>query len=673
MAKNMGKQRNKQTAKNAPTPKKPQRKTIKGNLSVHAKGFGFVAVKKGADIFIPVENMQNAMDGDMVQVEIVQRLPKKNPKGRVLKILTLHRQEIIGVYRSDSEGMKVIPSDERYNSPIIIGKDSFSKLKNGRRPKHDDLVVVVRTQWNEADHLFRGDVIDILGKPDNKGMDLLMVARNNDLTIPFPKQVIREVSGLKKFDLQTELKRREDFRSIPCFTIDPESAKDFDDAISLVHLENGRFELGVHIADVSHYVIEGSAIDREAFGRGTSVYFVNNVIPMLPERLSNDLCSIKPKTNRLAFSVIMEIDSRGIVHNYRIKETVIRSAVRFSYEEVEEIIEGKEHKYAKTIHLMVMLSLILRKAREEMGSIDFDISEPAISLDDQGVPYAIRPRERIEANRLIEEFMLIANRIVANHIESQVTKKNDKPFVYRVHEKPEDQAIKSFLQLLERLGLKYQLGKEVESDDYRKILDIIENLDYKYYVEKVALRSMTKAFYTTKNNGHFGLAFDAYTHFTSPIRRYPDLVVHRLLKYYALQEKDKSSLKKTETDALEKRLQKICDQCSKREIRATQAEREFIKLKSMEFLSTKVGETYDGIISGMASFGMFVELSHYVIEGLVHVSELKGDRYEFDKDEFTLTGKNTGKVYRVGDAVKVQIKSVSKEEKRADFTLVKES
>ena len=639
---------------------------LKGRLSVHAKGFGFVTVKKGTDVFIPLENLLNAMDGDFVSVEIIKKIPKKNPKGKIINILTLHNQEIIGVFKRDQGGGSVVPSDERYTTPITIPQATIGHPM----PKNGDFVVVKRTEWDEDTHQFSGKIIDILGKPGNKGMDILMVARNNDLTIPFPKSVTKELTSLADYDIQKEVKNREDFRSVPCFTIDPESARDFDDAISLVQLGNGRFELGVHIADVSHYVIEGSAIDREAYERGTSVYFVNNVIPMLPERLSNDLCSLKPRTDRLAYSVIMEIDSRGIVQHYRIRETIIRSAVRFTYEEVEAIIEGKKHTHAQTLHLMVMLSLILRKEREERGSIDFDISEPAISLDPQGVPYAIRPRERIESNRLIEEFMLVANRIVAQHIASQATKRVQKPFVYRVHQKPEESSVRSFLELLERMGLKYQLGKELESDDYRKILDIIENFDYKYFIEKVALRSMTKAYYSTKNEGHFGLAFDAYTHFTSPIRRYPDLVVHRLLKFYAQQERDHKKLTRAETAELSAKLQETCKHCSHREIRATQAEREFIKLKSMEFLSSKVGESYEGVISGIASFGMFVELSHYVIEGLVHVSELKGDHFDFDKEEYTLTGKNTGKVYRVGDTVKIKIKSVSKEEKRADFLLV---
>lgn len=666
----MPKKTDKKTSGNPTKKQKTQGKMIKGYLSVHAKGFGFVLVKKGTDIFIPLEHMLNAMDGDYVSAEILKKIPKKNPEGRIVKILKLQEKEIIGVFKRSKEGGLVIPSDERYNNPIIIPKDSLSSPKIGRMPKNGEFVVIKRTGWKEDDHTVTGTIIDILGKPENKEMDLLMVARNNNLTIPFPTQVNKELSKLPEFDLQTELKKREDYRLIPCFTIDPESAKDFDDAISLTQLENGRFELGVHIADVSHYVSEGSAIDKEAYERGTSVYFVNNVIPMLPERLSNDLCSLKPHTDRLAFSVIMEIDSRGIVQTYRIKETIIRSAERFTYEEVEAIIKGKKHAHAKTIHLMQMLSLVLRRAREEMGSIDFDISEAAISLDEQGVPYAIKPRERIESNRLIEEFMLVANRTVANHIAKQATNKNQKPFVYRVHEKPDKQSIQSFLALLERLGLKYQLDKEVESDDYRKILDIVENLDEKYFIEKVALRSMTKAYYSTKNKGHFGLAFDAYTHFTSPIRRYPDLVVHRLLKYYASKENNKKGIAKSETATLSTKLESICTHCSEREIRATQAEREFIKIKSMEFLSSKVGETYDGIISGIASFGMFVELSHYVIEGLVHVSELKGDHYDFDKEEFTLTGRKTGKVYRMGDAVTIKIKSVSKEEKRADFSLV---
>ena len=649
---------------------KRQSKAIVGQLSVHAKGFGFVAVKRGKDIFIPLENMLNAMDKDQVSVEIIKKVPKKNPKGKIINIITIHAQEIIGVFRKTKDGGSVIPSDERYNTPIIIPKDEITSSNKRLMPKNGDFVVIQRTAWNAQNQTFHARIVDVLGKPENKEMDFLMVARNNKLTIPFSKQVKTELSKLPQFKAETEIKKREDFRSVPCFTIDPDSARDFDDAISLVQLENGHFELGVHIADVSYYVSEGSAIDREAYERGTSVYFVNSVIPMLDERLSNDLCSLKPNTDRLAYSVIMQIDSRGIVQKYRISETIIRSSARLTYEEAEKVIQGKNHRHAKTIHLMLMLSLILRRAREEMGSIDFDISEAAISLDEMGVPYEIKPRERIEANRLVEEFMLIANRTVAHHIAKLSTPKQPKPFVYRVHDKPDKQSIQSFLELLKGLGLNYELNKELESDDYRKILDIIENLDYKYFIEKVALRSMTKAYYSTENAGHFGLAFDAYTHFTSPIRRYPDLVVHRLLKYYATVENEKKKISKAESTALSKKLQSICKHCSQREIRATQAEREFIKIKSMEFLSTKVGETYDGVISGIASFGMFVELSHYVIEGLVHISELTGDSYAFDKDEYTLTGKKTGNVFRVGDAVKIKIKSVSKEEKRADFVLV---
>ena len=456
---------------------KRQSKAIVGQLSVHAKGFGFVAVKRGKDIFIPLENMLNAMDKDQVSVEIIKKVPKKNPKGKIINIITIHAQEIIGVFRKTKDGGSVIPSDERYNTPILIPKEELTSAKKRILPQNGDFVVIQRTAWNAQDQTFHARIVDVLGKPENKEMDFLMVARNNKLTIPFSKQVKTELSKLPQFKAETEIKKREDFRSVPCFTIDPDSARDFDDAISLVQLENGHFELGVHIADVSYYVSEGSAIDSEAYERGTSVYFVNSVIPMLDERLSNDLCSLKPNTDRLAYSVIMQIDSRGIVQKYRIKETIIRSSARLTYEEAEKVIQGKKHRHAKTIHLMLMLSLILRRAREEMGSIDFDISEAAISLDEMGVPYEIKPRERIEANRLVEEFMLIANRTVAHHIAKQ-----PKPFVYRVHDKPDKQSIQSFLELLKGLGLKYELNKELESDDYRKILDIIENLDYKYFI-----------------------------------------------------------------------------------------------------------------------------------------------------------------------------------------------
>ena len=663
--------------------------SVDGILSVNAKGFGFVNVEEGDDIFIPLDNLHTAMDGDKVSAEIVREVPGRKRVGRITTVLEQGSSQIIGLFRIKNGTAQVVPTDERFNRAFDISNDDLTQDKSGSgsrpgksgsAPVEGDLVVVMRGEWTDPARHPSGSIVQILGKLGDPGMDLRIVARNSGLTMEFPEEVEKETAVLDAPDIKKELAHREDLRDRLCFTIDPESAKDFDDAVSLVQLDNGLFELGVHIADVSHYVREGTALDQEAFDRGTSVYFVNAVVPMLPERISNDLCSLRQDEDRLAFSVIMQIDSRGLIHNYRIRESIIRSKRRFSYQEVEDIIHGKEHQHAKTIHLMMLLALALRRSREEMGSIDFDIPVPEISLDENGLPFEVRPSERLEANRLIEEFMLAANLTVARHMARRDGDLPPRPFVYRIHEKPDEKTMREFLELMERLGLSYKIAGDLEPEDYRKILDIIENLEFKDFAEKVALRSMTKAIYSTDNIGHFGLAFDAYTHFTSPIRRYADLVVHRLIKAYAAagpagksrggaaRPEDIAARQKQDAETLAE-LRRICDQCSKREIRAVQAEREYSKIKSMEFLAGKVGESYNGIIAGVSSFGFFVELTHYLIEGLVHVSELKDDRYEFDKDNYTLTGAANGKSYRLGDPVRVTIKSVSKDEKKADFVL----
>jgi ribonuclease R len=678
--------------------------SIDGVLSVNAKGFGFVNVDEGDDIFIPLDNLHTAMDGDRVSAEIVREVPGRKRVGRITTVLEQGSSQIVGLFRMNNGTAQVVPTDERFNKPFDIPHNGLSleksisaggSAKSGSFPEEGDLVVVMRGKWTDPSRNPSGRIVQILGKPDDPGMDLRIVARNSGLAMEFPEEVDEEAARLGAPDIRAELSRREDLRDRLCFTIDPESAKDFDDAVSLVQLDNGLFELGVHIADVSHYVREGSALDREAFDRGTSVYFVNAVVPMLPERISNDLCSLRQDEDRLAFSVIMQIDSRGIIHDYRIRESIIRSKRRFTYQEVEDIIHGKEHQHSKTIHLMMLLSLALRRSREDMGSIDFDIPVPEISLDGNGLPFEVCPSERLEANRLVEEFMLAANLTVARHMARRDGDLPPRPFIYRIHEKPDEKTMREFLELLERLGLSYKIAGDLEPEDYRKILDIIENLEFKDFAEKVALRSMTKAVYSTDNKGHFGLAFDAYTHFTSPIRRYADLVVHRLIKAYAAAgpavkegngravkagdgsarsvsgapgSVDIAARQRQDAEVLAE-LRRICDQCSKREIRATQAEREYSRIKSMEFLAGKVGESYNGIIAGVSSFGFFVELTHYLIEGLVHVSELKDDHYEFDKDNYSLTGAENGRTYRLGDPVRVIIKSVSRVEKKADFVL----
>ncbi len=623
-------------------------------------------MEDGPDIFISYDNLANAMDGDTVQALVFDRKFGKNPEGKILEVLDRSSKNIVGIFRKYDGGGMVYPEDDRLKSPLYIPPEKTQP--DGDQVVQNGQVVVARLEdWADPRNNPQGYITTILGFPDEPKMDLQIVASSKDLDLDFPAAVKQEAEELTAQNWDKEIQRRLDLRERLCFTIDPEDAKDFDDAVSFRQMDNGRFELGVHIADVTHYVKENSAIDREAWKRGTSVYFVQHVIPMLPEKLSNELCSLKPEEDRLAFSVIMEIDANGTVYDYEITESIIHSQYRFAYEEVEEVIKGGSHPVADTIHLMQMMSLALQRQRSEMGSIDFDIPEPIFSLDENGIPYEVRPSERLHAHRLIEEFMLLANKTVAEHIAGKNDGENGElPFVYRIHEKPRNEDIEAFLTLLKNLGISYDVKGQIKPEDFRNILNIVENLEFKDFIEKVALRSMSKARYSPDNKGHFGLAFDTYTHFTSPIRRYPDLIVHRLLKRYQTGNYgDQHSLKEY--------LVETCDQSSEMERNALEAEREYAKIKSMEFLANKVGEEFDGIISGVTSFGAFVELTHYLVEGLVPMSRMSDDYYVYDKERYLLQGKRSGKRYRLGDRVRIKVVNVSVEDRQADFTFIEDN
>ena len=644
----------------------PQEKQIiEGKISITSKGFGFVLVADDQDIFIAYDNLENAMDGDRVKALVFKKSFGKNPEGKVLEVLERSTMNIVGIYRKDETGGFVHPEDDRLKSPLYIPPEKSTPEGESEPPRDGQIVVAHLEDWSTPRENPQGYITEMLGFPGESKMDLKIVAKNKDLDLEFPKNVEQAAKDIPEPNWGKELKNRLDLRDEFCVTIDPKDAKDFDDAVSFRQKPNGRFELGVHIADVSYFVKEGSVLDKEAWDRATSVYFVQHVIPMLPERLSNELCSLRPNEDKLAFSVIMEMDSSGKIHDYQIRESVIRSDQRFAYEEVEEIIKGKDHKYAHTIHLMQMMSQALQREREQQGSIDFDIPEPIFSLDENGVPYEVRPSERLHAHRLIEEFMLRANRTVAEHI-AEKNKNNQYPFVYRVHEKPQQEDIQAFLTLLKNLGITYNIEGKVEPDDYRRILETVENLEFRDFIEKVALRSMSKAKYSTDNVGHFGLAFNKYTHFTSPIRRYPDLIVHRLLKQYQTSGKAKNR------DSLKQRLQETCEHSSEMERNAMEAEREYAKIKSMEFLSQKVGETFDGIISGVTSFGAFVELTHYLVEGLVPMSRMEDDYYVYDKENYQLVGRHRKKRFRLGDRVQIRVHDVSVEDREAVFIFMDE-
>ncbi len=682
-----------------------------GKLSITAKGFGFVQMEEPPDIFIDFEHLGTAMDGDEVEVEIFQRGPEHRPAGRIVRIVERSGRLFVGIFRRTETGGKVHPEDSRIPTSFLVSAQSLREDGIDRTIRTGQVVMARLLKWEDRNEKPVARIEEILGNQDEPGMDLKIIALSRGLSLRFPEEAEREAAGIRSAVSREELRRREDLRRVDCFTIDPPSARDFDDALSIRQLPDGLFEVGVHIADVSAFVTEGSALDREARNRGTSVYFVGSALPMLPERISSDLCSLRPGEDRLAYTVFAVLDSLGNVHSYRFTESVIRSKHRFTYREVDDILHGGEHAFASRLHLLQLLAHVLRTRRQEEGSVDFDTPGRVIILDEEGIPRAIRPAEQRESNRLVAEFMLMANRLVAGHAESLAEKSGERfPFLYRVHGKPDQEDVESLVSVLHDLGIPYKVGEPVTSEDYRNILAIIQNLEFRDFVERIAFRSMTKADYVVDNKGHFGLAFPAYTHFTSPIRRYADLTVHRLLKRYTASEsarrgkerkpernrpvrkgagasdpgQDSGAIasiadrllaakgrQRTElVDTLRSEIDAIGRQCSQAERTANAAEREYTKLKSLEYLSRKVGNVYDGVISGVASFGIFVELSRYLTDGLVRLSDMKDDFYRFDEKSYSFVGEKTGKVYRLGDRVSVKIQRVSVMDRKADFVFM---
>jgi ribonuclease R len=657
---------------------------------VNARGFGFVALTEEPDIFIPYENLGTALDGDEVEAVVFASSKKRRPAGKVLRVIERAERAIVGIYRSAKGGGEVFPEDDRLPQKLAIPKEKLDKGLS-RKLNSGHVVVARLLEWTKREETPVGTVTQVLGGQDDTGMDVKVVAVSKGLELDFPENAQEEARKLSRPNMKQEAKFRADLRDLEVVTVDPAEARDLDDGVSVRQLENGLFEVGVHIADVSHFVPVGSALDEAARQRATSVYFVSEVLPMLPERLSSDLCSLQPGKDRLAYSVLLQVDSLGTVHDTQITESIIKNRHRFSYEEAQKVLAGKGHKNAGTLHVLELISRTLRQVRKNRGSIDFDISEQLISVDKDGVPRTVRPKERLEAHRLVEELMLLANSSIASYVAAQQQKgKLKQPFVYRNHEQPKQEDVESFLNVLANVGIPYKMGEAVAPDDYRNVLEIIQNLEFKDFVEKIALQSMTRAQYETANKGHFGLAFDAYTHFTSPIRRYADLTVHRLLKDIAASERSRQAGAGAgkqggkqgsgkqgggKTQGGQARLsasdlQQVCTHCNERERRAESAEREYIRLKSMEFLSRRVGNIYEGVISGVTSFGLFVELTRYLIEGLVPLSNLADDYYEFDEENYRYVGKKHGAAYRLGDRVDVRVESVSVEQRKAELQII---
>ena len=637
---------------------------VRGRFTAHAKGYAFVVPEEPGidDLFIPPGETGDAMHGDLVLARVSTERFGQRREGTVIRIIERATTHIVGTYVDSKYFGFVIPDDKRFTNDIFIPKDAVHGAVEGHK------VVVKLTSFPEGRKSAVGEVVKILGHKNDPGVDILSIIHKHGLPGPFPEDVLAQANSLPDTIDEKEIKRRRDLRDQVVVTIDGEDAKDLDDAVSVTKLENGNYKLGVHIADVSYYVTEGSPMDREAAERGTSVYLVDRVIPMLPHRLSNGICSLNPHEDRLAISCEMEINENGDVVGYNIFESVIRSTERMTYSDVNKILVDKDEELMKKyeplvpmFQMMEELASILREKRMARGAIDFDFKEAQVLVDEDGHPIDVVIRERSVAERLIEEFMLAANETVAEHFHWL-----DVPFIYRIHEDPKEEKLQRFFEFITNFG--YIVKGTANSVHPRALQEIIEAVQGKpeeMVISTVMLRSMKQAKYDTENVGHFGLSTDYYTHFTAPIRRYPDLIVHRLIRTYLIEGKiDPETRSKWE-----QLLPDIADHSSRMERRAVEAERETEELKKAEFMEDKIGQEFDGIISSITNFGMFVELPN-TIEGLVHVSYMTDDYYHYDERHYAMIGERTGNVFRIGDEITVRVINVNKDERAIDFEIV---
>ena len=644
----------------------PQR--LVGIVEIKKQGLGFVKVEESEErVFIAPRFLGTAMHGDTVEVSLFAQPSKKKddgslPEGEITKVLERARTNIVGTLESNKGAYVVVPNDRRMGADVFIGKDSLSGAQPGNK------VVVQIESWGVSHLNPQGRIVQVLGRAGEVSAELRSVFHEYQLPLGFPPEVMKESEVISAEIPESEIERRLDFRSQVCFTIDPEDAKDFDDAVSLDQLEDGTLNLGVHIADVSYYVKEGSVLDREALQRGTSVYFPNAVIPMLPEKLSNELCSLRPNEDRLAYSVFMRMTPQGIVKSYEIHETVIRSKRRFTYEDVQEILESKKRKtneddFVSHLQAMHALSTTLTKKRMKEGSIDFDSPEAKFRYDEEGKPVEILKKIRLESHRLVEEFMLAANRTVGRHIGVVKKESHPKPFLYRIHDMPSPDRMRELSLFVSKFGFKLHADGGVSSKSLQRLLEQVRGSEVENVINEVTLRSMAKAVYAEKNIGHYGLAFDYYSHFTSPIRRYPDLFIHRLLKEYA------RGVPLERAQEIKRRVPAIAQQTSIRERVAMEAERAGIKVMQVEYMKRHLGDEFRGIISGVTHYGFFVELNDLLTEGMVRVRDMEDDYYVYDEKKYALIGRKTGKQYRLGDSVDVKVMRVNPEAREIDFVL----
>ncbi|KKW10128.1 MAG: Ribonuclease R [Parcubacteria group bacterium GW2011_GWB1_49_7] len=626
---------------------------LEGTIRVTGKGVGYFEDPQGGDDFeIQPENLKAALNRDTVIVEPTGKEIYGRKQAKVVEILERHKTEFVGTF---DDGF-MIPDDKRMYRDIFV--------EDPKGAKNGDKIQVHLTSWEDPSKSPKGEILRVIGRAGEHNAEMVGIVLESGFEIDFPPEVESEAEAWKeRYEKEDKLKNRRDFSEVTTFTIDPADAKDFDDAISLKKLENGDYEIGVHIADVSHFVTPGTALDKEAVKRGTSIYLVDRTIPMLPEVLSNDLCSLNPNEPKYAFSAVFVMDKNAKVKDRWFGKTLIESDKRFTYEEAQEILDKKSGTYYEELKTLNDLAYKLREEKFRKGAIEFETEEVKFELDELGKPIRVYKKERKDTHKLVEDFMLLANREVATHMHTAYKSNARAAFVYRIHDAPDREKIVNLATFVKALGfeLKNRDG-ETTAEDITKMLKSVEGTPTEMLVKTAAIRSMSKAIYSTSNIGHFGLAFEYYTHFTSPIRRYPDLMVHRLLQRFIEQGQ-------IEQDEIIK-YQRLCDDSSEREMEAAEAERASIKYKQVEYMQEHVGEEFDAIISGVSEWGIYVEEVNTKAEGMVKLRDMKDDFYELNEKLYAIVGQKSGKKYSLGDKVRVKLIASDPERKTLDFAFV---